>query len=90
MLFKYPSVLSRICFLHIHILSKVFRSTAKHPFLEEGESDVDLQKVQGVIRLLKHLKSPNIDHVHVTSIKFFDFSTLYTTIPNDKLKKRTC
>ena len=36
--------------------------------------------------LLEHLKSPNFNHV--TSIKSFDFSTLYTTIPHDKLKSR--
>ena len=34
--------------------------------------------------LLEHLKSPNFNHV--TSIKSFDFSTLNTTIPHDKLK----
>ena len=36
--------------------------------------------------LLEHLKSPNFNHM--TSIKSFDFSTLYTTIPHDKLKSR--
>ena len=36
--------------------------------------------------LLKHLKSPNSNHI--TSIQSFDFSTLYTTIPHDKLKSR--
>ena len=36
--------------------------------------------------LLEHLKSPNFNHI--TSIKSFDFSTLYTTIPHDKLKNR--
>ena len=36
--------------------------------------------------LLEHLKSPNFNHI--TSIKSFDFSTLYTTIPYDKLKDR--
>ena len=30
--------------------------------------------------------SPNFNHI--TSIKFFDFSTLYTNIPHDKLKSR--
>ena len=34
--------------------------------------------------LLEHLQSPN----HITSIKSFDFSTLYTTIPHQKLKSR--
>ena len=36
--------------------------------------------------LLEHLKSPTFSHV--TSIKSFDFSTLYTTIPHQKLKNR--
>ena len=34
--------------------------------------------------LLEHLKSPNFNHI--SSIKSFDFTTLYTTIPHDKLK----
>ena len=36
--------------------------------------------------LLEHLKSPTFNRV--TSIKSFDFSTLYTTIPHQKLKDR--
>ena len=36
--------------------------------------------------LLEHLKSPNFNNI--TSIKSFDFSTLYTTIPHDKLKSK--
>ena len=36
--------------------------------------------------LLEHLKSPNFNNI--TSIKSFDFSNLYTTIPHDKLKSR--
>ena len=36
--------------------------------------------------LLEHLKSP--DFKRITSIKSFDFSTLYTTIPHQKLKNR--
>ena len=36
--------------------------------------------------LLEHLKSPSFNHV--TSIKSFDISTLYTTIPHQKLKDR--
>ena len=36
--------------------------------------------------LLEHLKSLTFNHV--TSIKSFDFSTLYTTIPHKKLKER--
>ena len=34
--------------------------------------------------LLEHLKSPTFNHVN----KSFDFSTLYTTIPHQKLKER--
>ena len=37
-------------------------------------------------KLLEHLQSPNFNHI--TSIKSFDFSTLYTTIPHQKLKSR--
>ena len=36
--------------------------------------------------LLVHLQSPNFNHI--TSIKSFDFFTLYTTIPHKKLKSR--
>ena len=36
--------------------------------------------------LLDHLKSPNFNLI--TNIKSFDFSTLYTTIPHQKLKSR--
>ena len=36
--------------------------------------------------LLEHLESP--DFKHITSIKSFDFSTLYTTIPHQNLKNR--
>ena len=36
--------------------------------------------------LLEHLQSPNFNHI--TSIKSFDFSTLYTIILHQKLKSR--
>ena len=36
--------------------------------------------------LLEHLTSPTFNHV--ASIKSFDFSTLFTTIPHQKLKHR--
>ena len=45
--------------------------------------DVDPQNSK---ELLERLKSPNFNNI--TSIKSFDFSTLYTTIPHDKLKSR--
>ena len=35
---------------------------------------------------LEHLESPNFNHI--TSIKSFDFSTFYTTIPHQKFKSR--
>ena len=37
--------------------------------------------------LLDNLKSRSFSHV--SSIKTFDFATLYTTLPNDKLKTRS-
>ena len=77
---KLLSILLTNC---LHILSKVFRSTAKQAYSKWGESDVDPQKFKGV---MEHLKSPNFNHI--TSIKSFNFSTLYTTIPHDKLKSR--
>ena len=36
--------------------------------------------------LLEHLKFANFNHI--TNINSFDFPTLYTTIPRDKLKNR--
>ena len=36
--------------------------------------------------LLEHLKSPHFNYIK--SMKSFDFSTLYTTIPHQKLKSK--
>ena len=69
----------------LHILSRVFRSTAKQSILEVGWIRCGSSKIQRSY-LLEQLKSPNFNHI--TSIKYFDFSTLYTTIPYDKLKSR--
>ena len=66
----------------LHILSKVFRSTAKQP--RSGVNQMWI--IKNSKELLEHLKSPNLNHI--TSIKSFAFSTLYTTIPHDKLKSR--
>ena len=44
-----------------------------------GQSDVDPQEFKRIIRSKFHL---------ITNIKSFDFSTLYTTIPHQKLKSR--
>ena len=63
----------------LHILSKVFRSTAKQPTPEVGSIRCGSSRIQ------KNYY-PNFNHI--TSIKSFDFSTLYTTIPNQKLKSR--
>ena len=68
----------------LHILSKVFKSTAKHPTQEVGVNQMWILKNSK--ELLEHLQSPNFNHI--TSIKSFDFSTLYTTIPHQKLKSR--
>ena len=38
-------------------------------------------------QLLENLQS---QFSHINSIRTFDFSTLYTTIPHDKLKSRLC
>ena len=38
-------------------------------------------------QLLENLQSQSS---HINSIRTFDFSTLYTTIPHDKLKSRLC
>ena len=61
----------------LHILSNVSRITAWQPSQELDQSDVDPQR-------LDHLKSPNFNLI--TNIKSFDFSTLYRTIPHQKLK----
>ena len=37
-------------------------------------------------QLLENLKTPHFSQIH--SIKTYDFSTLYTTIPHTKLKDR--
>ena len=45
------------------------------------QSDVDPKEFKKIIRT-----SPNFNHI--TSIRSFDFSTLYTNIPHQKLKNR--
>ena len=39
-----------------------------------------------ILKNSKEFQSPNFNHI--TSIKSFDFSTLYTTIPHQKLKSK--
>ena len=68
----------------LHIFSKVFRSTAKHPTQEVGSiRDVDPKEFKRIIRTSSIYKFQ-----HITYIKSFDFSTFYTTIPDQKLKIR--
>ena len=65
-------------------LKKYKKCTAKQPTPEVGSIRCGYSRIQK--ELLDYLKSPTFNHV--TSIKSFDFSTLYTTIPHQKLKDR--
>ena len=64
----------------LHILSKVCETS----FSRSGVNQMWILKNSK--ELLEHLQSPNFNHI--TSIKSFDFSTLYTTIFHQKLKSR--
>ena len=66
----------------LHILSKVFRRTAK----QQTQKEEWIKCVNNSMKLLEHLKSPNFNHIK--SIKPFNFSNLYTTIPHEKLKSK--
>ena len=78
MLFDYPSVLSRFCLTHI----KVFRSTARQPTQGVGSIRCGSSKIPKNFTIILNLKNFNLN----TTNESFDFSTLYTTIPNQKLK----
>ena len=67
----------------LHILSNVFRSTAKQPILEVGWIRCGSSKIQRSYWNILNLRISNI-----ASMKSFDFSTLYTTIPHYKPKSR--
>ena len=54
------------------------------PYLRIGVNQIWI--LNNSKELLEHLQSQNFNHI--TSIKSFDFSTLYTTIPHQKLKSR--
>ena len=56
----------------------------KTPYSRSGINEMWILKNSK--ELLGHLKSPNFNLV--TSIESFDFSTLFTTIPHQKLKSR--
>ena len=45
-----------------------------------------LKNLKNLKVLLEHPKSLTFNHI--TNIKYFDFSTLYTTITHDKLKNK--
>ena len=64
----------KVCDLEIEIISFVVNGSVKLNILPNSKE------------LLDHLKSPNFNLI--TNIKSFDFSTLYTTIPHQKLKSR--
>ena len=68
----------------LHILSKVFRKYYETSYSRSWVNQMWI--VKNSKELLEHLQSPNFNHI--TSIKSFDFSTLYTTIPHQKLKSR--
>ena len=62
-------------FCNVHCGTSYSRSRVNHMGILKNSKE-----------LLEHLQSPNLNHI--TSIKSFDFSTFYTTIPHQKLKSR--
>ena len=64
----------------LHILDTL-QTYCEQPLKKWSKSDVDSLESK---ELLKHLKFPNFKYV--TSIKSFEFSTLYTTIIHQKMK----
>ena len=70
---------NNISFLRLFVFVALYKSPKRR-------NGISKSKIQNSKELLEHLKSPNFNNI--TSIKSFDFSTLYTTIPHDKLKSR--
>ena len=75
----------------IHLLSKLLthikQGLQKYCETAYSRSRVNQMRIiKNSKELLEHLQSPNFKHI--TSIKSFDFSTLFTTIPRQKLKSR--
>ena len=69
------------------LLTHIKQGLQKYCEISYSRSGVNQMWIQKNSKeLLEHLQSPNFNHV--TSIKSFDFSTLYTTIPHQKLKSR--
>ena len=75
--------------LHTSIYDKRDVSTTNDKYCETAYSRSGVNQMwilKNSKELLDHLKSPNFNLI--TNIKSFDFSTLYTTIPHQKLKTR--
>ena len=69
------------------LLTHIKQGLQKHCETAYSRSGINQMRILNNSKeLLEHLKSPTFNHV--TSIKSFDFSTLYTTIPHQNLKDR--
>ena len=76
-----PSILLTKLFTHI---KQGLQKYSKTSYSRSGVNQMRILKNSN--ELLEHLQSPNFNHI--TSIKSFDFSILYTTIPRQKLESR--
>ena len=68
----------------LHLLSKVFRRTARQPSQEMGSIRCGSSRIQKNYWIILNLQISTF----ITNIKSLDFSTLYTTIPHLNLKSR--
>ena len=68
----------------LHIIKQGLQKYCETSYSRSGANQMWILKNSK--ELLEHYQSPNFNHI--TSIKSFDFSTLYTTIPQQKLKSR--
>ena len=66
------------------LLTKLLTHIKQEAYSRSGVNQMWILKNSKEV--LDHLKSPNFNLI--TNIKSFDFSTLYTTIPHQKLKSR--
>ena len=71
-------------FIDFEYIKQGFQKYCKTAYSRSGINQMWILKNSK--ELLEHLKSPFFNHV--TSIKPFDISTIYTTIPHQKLKDR--
>ena len=79
----------RLNWLHFHEcgpmpLNQGLQKNCETSYSRNGVNEIWILKNSK--ELLEHLQAPNFNHI--TSIKSYDFSTLYTTIPHQKLKSR--